>query len=96
MTFISLTFQYSKVYVWKAWRSLTYSSKKTQVWYAVVITYVKVKQFSRKNASQKEKTTQLKKHQITDHKLRLAIKKEKLDYLHKAKINSKVSAREAG
>lgn len=96
MTFISLTFQYSKVYVWKAWRSLTYSSKKTQVWYAVVIPYVRVKQFSRKNASQKEKTTQLKKHQITDHKLRLAIKKEKLDYLHKAKINSKVSAREAG
>lgn len=62
----------------------------------MVIPYVRVKQFSRKKASQKEKTTQPKKHQITDQKLKLAIKKEKLDYSHEAKINSKVSAREAG
>lgn len=51
MTFVSLAFQYSKGYVWKVWRSLTYSSKKTQVWYAVVIPYVRVKQFSWKNIS---------------------------------------------
>lgn len=65
MTFISLTFQYSKGYVWKAWRSLTYSSRKTQVWNAVVIPYVRVKQFSWTNTSQKEQVTQLKKHQVT-------------------------------
>lgn len=96
MTFISLAFQYSKEYVWKAWRSLTYSSKETQVWYAVVIPYVRVKQFSWTNSSQKGKATQLKKHQITEHKLKLAIKKEKLDYSHEAKIKSKISAKEAG
>lgn len=96
MTFVSLAFQYSKGYVWKAWTSLTYSSKKTQVWYAVVIPYVRVKQFGWKNASQKEKATQLQKHQITEHKLKLAIKTEKVDFSHEAKINSKVSAREAG
>lgn len=43
-----------------------------------------------------EKAIQLKKHQITEHKLMMANKKEKLDYSHEAKINSKVSAREAG
>lgn len=43
-----------------------------------------------------EKAIQLKKHQITEHKLKMANKKEKLDYSHEAKINSKVSAREAG
>lgn len=88
MTFISWTFQCSNV--WKAWRSLAYSSKKTQLGCAVVIPYVRVKQLSWKNTSQKEKATQLKKHQITEYK------KEKLDYSHEAKINSKVSAGEAG
>lgn len=62
----------------------------------MVIPYVRVKWFNWKNASQKEKATQLQKHKITEHKLKLAIKKEKLDYSHEAKINSKVSAREAG
>lgn len=96
MTFISLTFQYSKGYVWKAWSTLTYSSKKTQVWYAVVIPYVRVKRLSWKNTSQKEKATRLKKHQITEYKFKLAIKEETLDYSHEAKMNSKVSAGEAG
>lgn len=39
----------------------------------------------------------MKKHQITKPKLKLlAIQKRKLDYSHDAKINSGVSAREAG
>lgn len=63
---------------------------------AVVIPYVRVKQLSWKSTSLKEKATQLKKRQITEHKLKMANKKEKLDYSHEAKINSKVSAREAG
>lgn len=56
---------------------------------AVVIPYVRVKQLSWKSTSLKEKATQLKKHQITEHKLKMANKKEKLDYSHEAKINSK-------
>lgn len=56
---------------------------------AVIIPYVRVKQLSWKSISPMEKAIQLKKHQITEHKLKMANKKEKLDYPHEAKIHSK-------